>query len=216
MASGLSALTVRGRAFLAAGITAVVCAMVLGQNSLSRIGVLLVALALLAALMVGRSRYQLALDRTVSPQLVQAGSASQVHLELVNEGRGRTGVMLLEETLPFVLGSRPRFVLGGLRAGARRSVTYQVRSDVRGRFLLGPLTERLRDPFGLVEVGRSFTSTVPVTVTPRTIALPPVPLNGDWTGSGDNRPRAFATGSAEDVTVREYHHGDDQIGRAHV
>src|SRR3546814_17027245 len=54
---------------LAAGITAVVCAMVLGQNSLSRIGVLLVALALLAALMVGRSRYQLALDRTVSPQL---------------------------------------------------------------------------------------------------------------------------------------------------
>src|SRR3546814_12573964 len=87
MASGLSALTVRGRAFLAAGITAVVCAMVLGQNSLSRIGVLLVALALLAALMVGRSRYQLALDRTVSPQLVQAGSASQVPLELGNAGQ---------------------------------------------------------------------------------------------------------------------------------
>src|SRR3546814_17576331 len=138
--------------------------------------------------------------------LIRYGSSdvcSSVLLELSNEVRGRTGVMLLEETLPFVLGSRPRFVLGGLRAGARRSVTYQVRSDVRGRFLIGPLTVRLRDPFGLVEVGRSFTSTVPVTVTPRTIALPPVPLNGDWTGSGDNRPRAFATGPAEAVTGSE-------------
>src|SRR3546814_13574402 len=105
--------------------------------------------------------------------LIRYGSSdvcSSVLLELSNEVRGRTGVMLLEETLPFVLGSRPRFVLGGLRAGARRSVTYQVRSDVRGRFLIGPLTVRLRDPFGLVEVGRSFTSTVPVPVPPRTIA----------------------------------------------
>src|SRR3546814_7271855 len=117
--------------------------------------------------MVGRSRYQLALDRTVSPQLVQAGSASQVHLELVNEGRGRTGVMLLEETLPFVLGSRPRFLLGGLRAGACRSVTYQVRSAFRGPFLTGPLTVRLLDPFGLGEVGRHYPSTVPMKVTPR-------------------------------------------------
>jgi uncharacterized protein (DUF58 family) len=35
-----------------------------------------------------------------------------------------------------------------------------------------------------------------------------------WTGSGDNRPRAFASGSAEDVTVREYRRGDD-LRRVH-
>jgi hypothetical protein len=41
-----------------------------------------------------------------------------------------------------------------------------------------------------------------------------IPLGGAWTGSGDNRPRAFATGSAEDVTVREYRRGDD-LRRVH-
>src|SRR3546814_16500091 len=136
--------------------------------------------------------------------LIRYGSSdvcSSVLLELSNEVRGRTGVMLLEETLPFVLGSRPRFVLGGLRAGARRSVTYQVRSDVRGRFLIGPLTVRLRDPFGLVEVGRSFPSTLPLTVPPRTISLPPVPLNGDWPGASTNRPLPFPTGSAPALPV---------------
>jgi hypothetical protein len=35
-----------------------------------------------------------------------------------------------------------------------------------------------------------------------------------WTASGDNRPRAFASGSAEDVTVREYRRGDD-LRRVH-
>ena len=55
---------------------------------------------------------------------------------------------------------------------------------------------------------------MPLTVTPRTVPLPPIPLGGAWTGSGDNRPRAFATGSAEDVTVREYRRGDD-LRRVH-
>src|SRR6185436_2007628 len=50
---------------------------------------------------------------------------------------------------------------------------------------------------------------VPLTVTPRTVRLSQIPLGGAWTGSGDNRPRAFAMGSAEDVTVREYRRGDD-------
>ena len=44
--------------------------------------------------------------------------------------------------------------------------------------------------------------------------LPQIPLGGAWTGSGDNRPRAFAIGSAEDVTVREYRRGDD-LRRVH-
>jgi hypothetical protein len=51
-------------------------------------------------------------------------------------------------------------------------------------------------------------------VTPRIFPLPAIPLGGGWTGSGDNRPRAFAFGSAEDVTVREYRQGDD-LRRVH-
>jgi hypothetical protein len=76
------------------------------------------------------------------------------------------------------------------------------------------MTVRLSDPFGLVELNRSFQSTSRLVVTPRVWPLPAIPLSGVWTGSGDNRPRAFASGSAEDVTVREYHLGDD-LRRVH-
>ena len=214
MREGLSGLTVRGRAFLAAGITAIICSMLLGQGPLARIGVLAAALPLVTAFMIGRSRYRFALVRTVSPTQVEAGQPAVVELALTNEGRAPTGVLLLEEHLPYVLGNRPRFVLEGIGHGWRRHVSYQVRSDVRGRFEIGPMTVRVSDPFGLVELGRSFRTTVALIVTPRTLPLPAIPISGAWTGSGDNRPRAFAIGSAEDVTVREYRRGDD-LRRVH-
>lgn len=214
MREALAGLTVRGRAFLAAGITAIVCAVVLGQQQLTRVGVLVAVLPLLAAALIGRSRYRLSLVRTVSPQLMTAGSPARVTLALTNEGRTPSGLLMLEDHVPYVLGTRPRFVLEGIGNGWRREVTYQIRSDVRGRFDIGPMTVRVSDPFGLVELGRSFRTTVPITVIPRTVPLPQVPLGGAWTGSGDNRPRAFASGSAEDVTVREYRHGDD-LRRVH-
>ncbi|MFC4787321.1 DUF58 domain-containing protein [Nocardioides sp. MAHUQ-72] len=214
MREALAGLTVRGRAFLAAGITAIVCAVLLGQSALTRVGVLVLALPLVTAFLIARSRYKLALVRTVTPQLVAAGQPARVSLTLTNEGRTPSGVLLLEDHVPYVLGTRPRFVLHGIGQGWHRQVSYQVRSDVRGRFDIGPMTVRVSDPFGLVELGRSFRTTVPLTVTPRTVPLPGIPLGGAWTGSGDNRPRAFATGSAEDVTVREYRRGDD-LRRVH-
>ncbi len=214
MRNGLAGLTTRGRAFLAAGVSAVVCAVVLGQPALMRVGVLVIALALVSAFVIGRARYRFSLVRTISPQIVEAGQSARVDLRLINEGRAPTGVLLLEEHLPYVLGNRPRFVLEGIAHGWRRHVAYQVRSDVRGRFEIGPMTVRVSDPFGLVELGRSFATTVPFVVTPRTVALPPIPLSGALTGSGDNRPRSFTSGSSEDVTVREYRRGDD-LRRVH-
>ncbi len=214
MREALAGLTLRGRAFLAAGITATVCAVVMGQQQLTRVGVLVAVLPLLAALLIGRSRYRLSLVRTVNPQLITAGNPATVTLSMTNEGRTPSGVLMLEDHVPYVLGTRPRFVLEGIGHGWRRDVTYQIRSDVRGQYEIGPMTVRVSDPFGLVELGRSFRTTVPITIIPRTVPLPQVPIGGAWTGSGDNRPRAFATGSAEDVTVREYRRGDD-LRRVH-
>jgi uncharacterized protein (DUF58 family) len=214
MREALAGLTVRGRAFLAAGVTAVVCSIVLDQTTLARVGVLLLALTVITVLVLARNRYRLTLVRTVSPQLVAAGQPARVTLTLANDGLAPNGVLLLEDQVPYVLGTRPRFVLEGISQGWRHSVSYQVRSDVRGRFEIGPMSVRVSDPFGLVELNRTFRTTVPLVVTPRTVPLPQIPLGGAWTGSGDNRPRAFATGSAEDVTVREYRRGDD-LRRVH-
>ncbi|HLN78251.1 MAG TPA: DUF58 domain-containing protein [Nocardioidaceae bacterium] len=214
MREALSAMTTRGRAFVAAGITALACAIVLGQDELVRVGALLVLLPVVTAFFVGRSRYRLGLVRSVTPTQVTAGNEARVQLDLTNDGRMPTGLLLLEDQLPYVLGTRPRFVVDRMSPGRRRNVGYVVRSDVRGKFTIGPLAVRLSDPFGLVELNRTFSSTTPLVVVPRVVPLPPIPLSGAWTGSGDNRPRAFATGSAEDVTVREYRRGDD-LRRVH-
>jgi uncharacterized protein (DUF58 family) len=210
----LAGLTVRGRALLAAGLTAVACAVFLDQSALARVGVLLVAVPLLTVFVMARSSYRLSLVRTVTPQVVAAGQPARVQLVLVNEGRTPVGVLLLEDQVPYLLGTRPRFVLEGIGHGWRRQVTYHVRSDLRGRFEIGPMSVRATDPFGMVELGRTFHTTAALTVTPRTVPLPDIPIAGAWTGTGDNRPRAFATGSAEDVTVREYRRGDE-LRRVH-
>ena len=214
MREALSATTTRGRAFAAAGITAIACAVVLGQDDLLRVGALLALLPLVAAFFLSRSRYRLGLVRSISPGQVRVGQEARVQLELSNDGRLPTGLLLLEDQLPYVLGTRPRFVVDRMGPRWQRSVGYVVRSDVRGKFTVGPMSVRLSDPFGLVELDRTFTSRTSLVVTPHVMALPAIPLSGAWTGSGDNRPRAFASGSAEDVTVREYRRGDD-LRRVH-
>src|SRR5680860_811061 len=214
MREALSAMTTRGRAFLAAGLTAAVCAILLGQGDLLRVGALLVLLPLVTAFFLGRSRYRLGLVRAVSPSPVEAGQEAHVQLDLTNDGRMPTGLLLLEDRVPYFLGARPRFVVDRMGPNWKRTVGYAVGSEVRGRFSIGPMTVRLSDPFGLVELNRAFQTTASLVVTPRVVALAPIPLSGAWTGSGDNRPRAFATGSAEDVTVREYRRGDD-LRRVH-
>src|SRR4051794_41341207 len=103
MREALSGLTVRGRAFLAAGITAVVCAILLGQPTLTRVGVLVAALPLLTAATLGRSRYRLALVRSVGPQTVTAGQPSTVHLTTTNAGRTPSGALILRAHAPYVL-----------------------------------------------------------------------------------------------------------------
>ncbi len=214
MREAIAGLTLRGRAFLVAGVAALVCAVLVGESALSRVGVLLAALPLITAWLVGRGRYKISLARTVTPQAVVAGQPARVLLTLTNEGRMPSGVLRLEDQLPYALGTRPRFVVERVEHGWRRQVDYQVRSEVRGRFEIGPLSVRVGDPFGLVELGRAFQTSVPLIVTPRTVPLAPIPLSGALAGNGDNRPRAFAGGSAEDVTVREYRRGDE-LRRVH-
>lgn len=214
MRTALAALTVRGRSFLAAGLTAVVCAVVLGQSALASAGVLVAVLPLASLVLVLATRHRLALVRGVVPPQVVAGESARIHLTLTNEGRVPRATLLLDDHLPYVLGARPRMIVSAVGTAWRRHLTYPVRSDVRGRYETGPLTVRVTDLFGMVELGRTFRSTVPLTVTPRTVPLPGIPLAGGSGGAGDDRPRAAAVGSAEDVTVREYRRGDD-LRRVH-
>ena len=210
----LSSLTLRGRAFVAAGLTAIGCAVVLGQPAMTQVGVLVVALPLVAVVVVALRRTEPVLTRRVWPHQVRAGDPARVDLVITGDRRRRDGSLLVEDTVPHAFGGRPRFVLQGLDKSWQRSLTYPIRSDLRGQYVVGPLVVRVADPFGLVERRQSIGESATLTVTPRVLALPSIALAGGWQGAGEHRPQAFASGSAEDVSVREYRRGDD-LRRVH-
>ncbi len=214
MREALRGLTTRGRSFLAAAGAAAVSALILGEKDLLRVAILLGILPLLAAAYVGRSRYKLACSRSLQPHRVQVGASARVVLRLQNVSRLPTGTLLLEDRLPYALGSRPRLVLERLGAGQASSVAYTVRADVRGRYEVGPLIVRLTDPFGLCELTRSFPTIDRLTVIPQVVALPQVRLAGEYAGTGDSRARSVAVHGEDDAATREYRHGDD-LRRVH-
>jgi uncharacterized protein (DUF58 family) len=212
--AGLRALTSRGRSFLASGIAALLMAVILGENDLFRIGVLVTALPLLAAMVVARTRYRLSCARRLDPPRAEVGGEATVTLRLENVTRLPTGLLLIEDTVPYALGVRPRFVLDRVESRGVREIDYRVRSDLRGRYTIGPLSVRIADPFGLVELTRSFTISDTLVVTPHVAALPHVRLSGEWTGGGDSRTRSVAAAGDDDVAPREYRQGDD-LRRVH-
>ncbi|GGQ47292.1 DUF58 domain-containing protein [Streptomyces flaveolus] len=212
--TALAGLTTRGRSFLAAGVAAAICAFVLGQDDLLRVGLLLGVLPLVCATVLYRTRYRVAGSRRLSPGRVPAGSEARVHLRIDNVSRLPTGLLMLQDRVPYVLGPRPRFVLDRVEPGGRREVSYRVRSDLRGRYPLGPLQLRLTDPFGMCELTRSFSTYDDLTVIPRVEPLPPVRLSGEATGYGDGRQRSLALAGEDDVIPRGYRYGDD-LRRVH-
>jgi uncharacterized protein (DUF58 family) len=218
LAQGLSGplgrLTTRGRAVLSAGVTAALCSLALGQRDLLRVGVLLGAVPLLTTLALGRTRYRLACSRSISPHRVSAGGLAQVVVEVANVSDSRCGTVLAEEQVPYGLGPRPRFVLPGLEPAEHRAISYQVRPQVRGRYEVGPLALTLTDPFGMGEHRRTFTARDEILVVPAVLDLAPIGLGGDWSGSGDTRPRAIVAAGEDDATTREYRQGDD-LRRVH-
>jgi uncharacterized protein (DUF58 family) len=206
--------TTRGKSFLAAGLAAGLCGIVLGEPDLVRVGALILLLPLLSALAAGRARYRLGCTRLLTPTRVGAGQVVQVDLEIENVSRLPTGLLLAEDTVPYSLGSRPRFVLDRIERGGVSEITYQLRSDVRGKFTIGPLRLRVADAFGLVELGRSFSSRSTLVVSPKVVSLPASVMPGSWLGDGEGRSRAAAAAGEDDIAPRAYRDGDE-LRRVH-
>jgi uncharacterized protein (DUF58 family) len=111
--------------------------------------------------------------------------------------------------LPAELARPPRFVVDRLAAGATESLEYRVQGHRRGRHVLGPLRLRLVDPFGLVERSAVGADTVPLLVVPRVRELGPAGPAGGHGGGGEGARRTIAVHGEDDVSTREYRHGDD-------
>ena len=201
-------LTTRGRSFVAAGGAATVCGLAIPEPDLVRVGALLVILPLVSALIARRSRYRLACSRRLDPPRVPAGQPTVVTARLENVSRLRTAILLAEDVTPYTLGSRPRFVLDEIEPGGSRELSYQIRSDTRGKFTIGPLRVRVADAFGLVEISRSFSTTSTLVVTPKIYPLPRAAAPSSWLGEGDGGMRTISAIGEDDAAPRAYQNGD--------
>ena len=214
MRSLLAGFTTRGTSFLAAGLAAALAGLLLGERPLVSVGALLFILPLLSALAAGRARYRLSCVRQVSPPRVPAGHTTHVSVRLENVSRLPTGLLLAEDAIPYALGTRPRYVLDGVERSGVRELNYPLRSDLRGKFTIGPLEVRIADSFGLVELGRSFATTSTLVVTPKVVPLARTAIGASWVGEGDGRTRAAAAAGEDDVVPRAYRDGDE-LRRVH-
>ena len=210
----LAGLTTRGTSFLAAGVAATLAGWLLGERSLMCVGVALIALPLLTVFATRRAHYRLTCARLISPPRIAAGNTAQVMLRLHNISRLPTGLILAEDTIPYALGTRPRYVLDKIERNGSRELTYSLRSDLRGKFEVGPLQLRVADSFGLVEISRSFSGRTQFVVTPRVYPLSRTMISRAWAGEGDGRSRLTATAGEDDVIPRAYRDGDD-LRRVH-
>ena len=210
LADAASSLTLRGRCLVAGGGTLAVLGALLGERSLLRLALFVLALPVLSALGVARQRFRLATRRSVTPARVPRGADAEVLLEVTNTDRRTGGLWQLTEHLPAELGERPRFVVDRLSPGATAALRYRLHGARRGRFPLGPLRLRLVDPFGLVLRTAAGTDTTALLVVPR---VRPLTGSGGLAGGGgsggEGARRSIAVHGEDDVSTREYRHGDD-------
>ena len=214
MRSLFAGFTTRGRAFFAAGLATGAFGVGLGQRDLVSLGGLLIILPLLSALAASRARYRVRCLRQITPTRVPAGQAATVTIRLDNVTRLPTGLLLAEDTIPYSLGTRPRFVLDRIEPGGNRRMTYQLQSDHRGKFAIGPLHVRVADAFGLVRLGSSVALPGTLVVTPAITVLPWTALAGTWLGEGGTRASTAAAAGEDDVVPRAYRDGDE-LRRVH-
>lgn len=209
MGSLRSLLTTRGKALVGAGVVLSAAGIIFGFVDLIRFGVLAVLLPFAAALLVRTRRTRMRIERHIRPDRVSVGQQAHVTMTLQNVSSKTTPLFLAEERLDYVLGDRPRFVVGRISPRQSRTVEYTVRSSLRGRHALGPLGAQVPDPFGLATRSAVLEGSTDIIVLPAIHPLTVTRQPSSGVGAEGEQAHLLALHGEDDVTVRQYHDGDD-------
>jgi uncharacterized protein (DUF58 family) len=207
-------LTTRGKVFAVLGLVVIVAGVALGYEDVTRVGLVLLALPVLALVLMPRRSPRIRVDRHVEPTRLSPDERGRVVARFTNVGKRPTPLYLAEEHLDFQLGDRPRFVLPRMSPGEDRRLRYAVRSRHRGAYPLGPVLLRQRDPFGLTFLTLQLSSTTEVLVLPRLHPLGEGRIRGTSRGSEGEMPQMVALHGEDDVSIRTYRDGDE-LRRVH-
>lgn len=193
----------------AGGFAAILCGVLLDERDLVRVGVLAVALPLVAWLLtVARPASVTAAHRT-TPGRLRPGVGGTVELAVTNTGGLRTHPMTVTDAAIDGLTAGVRCLVPPLRSGATAVVRYPLLATRRGRFVIGSAAMRVTDPFGLCAIQRLIPSTAEVLVLPTVVPLPTMPSALGSRSAAAGAEVAGTTGGEPDVRVRPYSPGDD-------
>jgi uncharacterized protein (DUF58 family) len=206
-------LTRRGWLVLASAGASWLAGRLLGLLELHVVAVAAAAAVVGAAIYVRVVPFRLDARRQVRPTRVHLGQPGRVDLALTNVTTRRTPPLVAEE--PFDDGRLvARFQVPSLGPGETGRAAYRIPTDRRGRFLTGPITLRLVDPFGLASGAATVGRASAVLVYPHIDAIsgmPPAPGRDPHAGT---HQRAGRLQGEDFYALRPYEVGDD-LRRVH-
>ncbi len=202
-------LTPRALGFAAAAFALYLAGRLTGASELYMLAVAALLLPVGGFLIVRWGTFRLACTRSLRPVRASVGGRIAVTIRLRNLGRLETGVLLLEDRLPFQLGQPARFVVPGIGGDDHEVLNYELAAGARGRYTVGPLLVRLSDPFGLAQVTSELAGASEVIVHPRVESLPAPALGGELASASTTRVRHLFSQGDEFYTTRDYRDGDD-------
>lgn len=196
-------LTLRGTGALIAGVGCLIAANVFGATILLYIGVLLIALTLIAVLVVKLPRRSATVARQISTDLLTVSETSQVTVRFDLRSL-RTPHGLWRDVLPDAVSGDA----GGEYPGDGDRLGYRITGVRRGVWAIGPLMLRTVDPFGLAQREQSFGETRTVTVVPEVFALAPLAVKVGAAGGTAQTSSSRLGQGADNLSPRRYVLGD--------
>ena len=208
-------LTPRGVALCTVAVVAWGLGRLLGVDELYVISAASGAMILLAVASTRMSSTRIAVRRTTGLVHARQQERVSIELQLRNDGRLPASLLLVEDRHPAAIEAvdddrgAARFVVRAVRPRQVVKLRWQAIGRRRGRYAIGPVRIRLRDPFGLAERSRRYRSTDDVVVFPAVESLAASGARGARQGAETSAVRrAFHRGD-EFYTMRVYVVGDD-------
>jgi len=194
-------LTARGVALFAVAIVAWTLGRFLGVDELYVVSAAVVAMVVLAIVSTRVSSARIAVRRHTTAHHAHRDERVPIEVALRNDGRLPASLLLVEDRRPAgIVGhddTGARFVVRGLHPRQLTALRWHAQGRRRGRYTIGPVRIRLRDPFGLAERSRRYRATDDLVVFP---AIEPLASGGT---------RGIRHGADISASQRAFHRGDE-------
>ena len=217
-AAGSVVLTARGKGFAVGALASFVAAHLLTFPALNYVACLLLGLILCAGVFVFVGHSRVNISRTFSPDVVSQQEPSQATVTFTNLSTLPSLEADWQDRLPSGIVGDATGVIPALGGGhgkhARTKLSYSVHGVRRGRHLIGPLTVRVPDPFGLVHRTHTFGEPQALIVLPRRVDLHDISFGGANI-AGATRPAPQHVGVGDDDVIARNYMAGDSLRRMH-